>query len=98
MKCSTCFFSLRPDTDSHTLWLLHLHLYFVLNFFQVPSSYPFKAPSITFSTPIYHCNVSDGGRICLSMLQDQWNPALSIPKALEAVRMMLKTPDTDQVC
>lgn len=61
----------------------------------VPQDYPFSAPRITFETPIYHCNVSDSGKICLSILQEGWNPSLSIPKCLEAIREMMKSPDTD---
>lgn len=61
----------------------------------VPDNYPFQAPRITFETPIYHCNVNDSGKICLSLIQEDWNPALSIPKGLEAIRMMMKNPDTD---
>jgi ubiquitin-protein ligase/Mg-chelatase subunit ChlD len=61
----------------------------------IPSDYPFKPPQITFETPVYHCNVSDSGKICLDILQDRWNPNLSVPKCLEAIRLMLKEPDTD---
>jgi len=61
----------------------------------VPDNYPFQPPRITFETPIYHCNVGDSGKICLNILQDAWNPALSVPKCLEAIRMMMKNPDTD---
>merc|ERR1719263_2222580 len=35
----------------------------------VPQDYPFSAPKITFETPIYHCNVSDTGKICLNILR-----------------------------
>jgi len=57
--------------------------------------YPLRAPTIRFETPVYHCNVSDSGQICLGVLQDDWSPALSVPKALEAIRLMLAQPDTD---
>jgi ubiquitin-protein ligase len=61
----------------------------------IPENYPFKAPQITFETPVYHCNVSDSGKICLGILQDNWSPSLSVPKCLEAIRAMLRHPDTD---
>jgi ubiquitin-conjugating enzyme E2 D/E len=61
----------------------------------VPDNYPLQPPRITFETPIYHCNVSDSGKICLGILQDAWNPALTVPKCLEAIRVMMKNPDTD---
>merc|ERR1719321_981405 len=59
----------------------------------LPNDYPFSAPKITFETPVYHCNVSDSGQICLNILQDKWNPSLSVPKCLEAIRMMMREPD-----
>merc|ERR1712004_450278 len=61
----------------------------------IPDSYPFKPPQIRFETPIYHCNVNDSGGICLNILKEKWNPALTIPKCLEAIRRMMKDPDTD---
>jgi len=61
----------------------------------MPEDYPFKPPSITFETPVCHCNVNDSGKLCLDILKDKWNPALSVPKCLEAIRNMLVNPDTD---
>mmetsp|Transcript_22916 Transcript_22916/g.46403 ORF Transcript_22916/g.46403 Transcript_22916/m.46403 type:complete len:419 (+) Transcript_22916:236-1492(+) len=61
----------------------------------VPENYPFGPPKISFETPVYHCNVSDSGKICLDILQDRWAPSLSVPKCLEAIRIMLANPDTD---
>jgi ubiquitin-conjugating enzyme E2 D/E len=61
----------------------------------IPSDYPFKPPQITFETPVYHCNVNDSGKICLDILYDRWSPSLSVPKCLEAIRIMLMEPDTD---
>jgi len=62
---------------------------------MIPENYPFRPPNIMFETPVYHCNVSDSGKICLGLLQENWSPGLSVPKAIEAVRIMLKNPDTD---
>jgi ubiquitin-protein ligase len=61
----------------------------------VPAEYPFRAPRVEFETPVYHCNVSDSGAICLEELQSGWNPSLTVPRVLEAVRAMLAHPSTD---
>merc|ERR1712100_321967 len=61
----------------------------------VPDNYPFAAPQITFETPIYHCNVNDSGKICMDILQEAWAPSLSVPKCLEAIRILMKNPDTN---
>jgi len=61
----------------------------------IPENYPFSPPKITFETPIYHCNVNDSGKICMDILLDSWSPSFSIPKCLEAIRIMMKNPDTN---
>merc|ERR1712110_776658 len=67
---------------------------FALNV-EIPDGYPFQAPRITFETPIYHFNVNDSGKVCLDILYEAWNPSLSVPKCLEAIRFMMSKPDTD---
>jgi len=61
----------------------------------IPDDYPFKPPRIAFETPIYHCNVNDSGKVCLDLLYNAWSPSLSVPKCLEAIRIMMSKPDTD---
>jgi len=61
----------------------------------IPDAYPLKPPSIVFETPVYHCNVSEAGGICLDILKEQWSPNLTVPRCLEAIRIMLARPDTD---
>jgi ubiquitin-protein ligase len=62
---------------------------------EIPDAYPLNPPRITLDTPIYHCNVSDSGKLCLDILMDRWSASLTIPKCLEAIRLMMGTPDTN---
>jgi len=45
--------------------------------------YPFAPPLVKFITPVYHPNIDDQGRICLSALKPKpsgiWNVTLNIP-------------------
>ncbi|KAI0850655.1 ubiquitin-conjugating enzyme [Daldinia vernicosa] len=64
----------------------------------LPPDYPFKAPQVTFSTRIYHPNVTNDsvGSICLGMLKpENWKPASRVRAVLDAVRQLLIEPNPD---
>ena len=64
----------------------------------LPHEYPFKPPQVSFTTRIYHPNVSndDKGSMCIGMLRaDEWKPPNRIAAVLDMVRNLLVEPNID---
>jgi ubiquitin-protein ligase len=65
---------------------------------QLPKEYPFKPPTLSFATKIYHPNVSndDKGSMCLGVLRaDSWKPPNKIGAVLQVARNLLIEPNID---
>jgi ubiquitin-conjugating enzyme E2 D len=62
---------------------------------DIPAKYPFEPPKITFETMIFHPNISNKGKICLSILRDQWAACLTIEKALLSIISLMASPNPD---
>ena len=62
----------------------------------LPPEYPFKPPTLSFTTKIYHPNVSndDKGSMCLGILRpENWKPSCKILAVLEMARGLLVEPN-----
>ena len=64
----------------------------------LPTTYPFKPPTLAFRTKVYHPNVANDerGGVCLPLLRpDGWKPATRAADVLRAARERLAQPDPD---
>ncbi|OQD76099.1 hypothetical protein PENDEC_c005G03852 [Penicillium decumbens] len=65
---------------------------------SLPTTYPFKPPTVSFATKIYHPNVTNDekGSMCLGMLRaDEWKPSSKISAVLQFARQLLAEPMPD---
>ncbi|KIM30140.1 hypothetical protein M408DRAFT_294209 [Serendipita vermifera MAFF 305830] len=60
-----------------------------------PDNFPFKAPSLTFSTKVYHPGINEEGNICVPVLRDEWKPTITLSNVLHIVYDKLANPSPD---
>lgn len=60
-----------------------------------PESYPYAPPTIHFTTPCFHPNISlRTGAVCLDVLSEQWSAVLTVPSVLLSLQSLLNEPNT----
>jgi len=62
---------------------------------EFPTTFPFKAPTVTFLTKMYHPGINQEGHICLPMLRDEWKPSVSITTILTTILEKVGNPSPD---
>jgi ubiquitin-protein ligase/uncharacterized protein YegL len=60
-----------------------------------PKTYPLRSPDIRFVTPIYHCNISDDGKICHEILRSHWTSQTTMYDVLQQIIGLLSEPEPD---
>ncbi|CAG2167572.1 unnamed protein product [Oppiella nova] len=61
---------------------------------KFPGVYPMKPPEVVFKTKIFHANIQNDGKICLSLFSD-WRPTDNVLTVLLALNNMLAQPNRD---
>lgn len=57
--------------------------------------YPYKAPDMKFTVPMFHPNISQKGEVCNNLLNSDWTPTTSIKFLIENIVNMLSSPNVD---
>ena len=57
-----------------------------------PQTYPSRPPDIRFQTPIYHCNISDDGKVCHEVLRNFWTTNTTMRHLLQEIITLLAEP------
>jgi ubiquitin-protein ligase len=60
-----------------------------------PENYPINPPEIRFITPIKHCNINSYGRVCHSILDNEYTSDMSIKTIFDCIYGLLLQPDTN---
>ena len=65
----------------------------------LPEIYPRDIPQLTFTTPIFHPNVSSQGDLRLGDLErSQWSPVCTIRTLLISLQALLSDPNLEEGC
>ena len=61
----------------------------------LPEDYPMSAPTVLFTTKIFHPNIDKLGRVCLDILKKNWTPALQMKAVMLSLQALLASPGED---
>lgn len=58
-----------------------------------PTDYPFTAPTIKFTSLMWHPNVDMSGNICLDILKEKWSAVYNVQTILLSLQSLLGEPN-----
>lgn len=58
-----------------------------------PQNYPYSAPTIKFTSPMWHPNVDMSGNICLDILKEKWSAVYNVQTILLSLQSLLGEPN-----
>ncbi|KAH7889251.1 ubiquitin-conjugating enzyme [Phlebopus sp. FC_14] len=62
---------------------------------ELPTNFPFKAPTVIFQTKVYHPGINEEGQICVPILRDEWKPSVTLSTVLAVIQEKLNNPSPD---
>ncbi|EGG21431.1 hypothetical protein DFA_01315 [Cavenderia fasciculata] len=65
---------------------------------KLPIDYPFKRPSMSIQTPIYHPNISSSICCCLIPELEGWSPMYTVARCIGQLYQILIEPVIDHPC
>ena len=60
-----------------------------------PPNYPSNPPVARFDPIVPHVNVFPSGKVCLSILNDQWKPSINLRQILMGIQKLLIEPNPE---
>lgn len=61
--------------------------------FRFNANYPLQPPSVNFTHPVFHPNVSTSGELCVDILGGMWSPVLTVEKLVLSIQTLLLNPN-----
>ncbi|PVU93559.1 hypothetical protein BB561_003204 [Smittium simulii] len=90
-----------PESDNMLSWIGSIEgaaetVYSGLKYkikIKFSNDFPITAPTIVFTTPIYHPNVDKQGNICLDILKEEWSAVYNVQTILLSLQSLLGEPN-----
>ncbi|XP_049848533.1 uncharacterized protein LOC126315323 isoform X2 [Schistocerca gregaria] len=60
---------------------------------EFSDDYPTQGPICRFPPGFFHPNVYPSGKVCLSILTDDWKPSITVKQILTGIQELLDTPN-----